>query len=221
MPFCDKDLIGTALQHEVKIAVGAKTLPFEQEFIDQNIKAIQTKLEKALWQGDTESVDAGLKHFDGLVKIIEEASGVIDGGNGDALATPTVAIKAVLAKLPNEIMDMADKVIFVGYDVFRAYVTELQEANLYHYTADLNGANLEMVIPGSDVKLIAVNGLTGLNKIYGTYMSNLYLGTDLENDAEKFMFWYSEDNSEFRLKVEFNAGTQVAYPDFIVKYEEL
>lgn len=217
MPFCDKDLIGTSMQYDVKVAVGAKTLPFEQDFIEQNIKAIQAKLEKALWQGDKTEGD----HFDGLIKIIGDATGVIDAGNGNAVETPMDAVKAVVANLPNEIMDRADKVIFAGYDVFRAYVTELQEKNLYHYTADLDGANMEMVIPGTDIKLIGVAGLIGTGKLYGTYLENVYLGTDLEGDAEKFLFWYSEDNSEFRLKVEFNAGVQVAFPDFIVKYEAL
>lgn len=211
--FCDKDLIGTSMQHGVKVAVGSKTLPFEQEFIEQNLKAIQAKIEKALWQGDTDSDD----HFDGLIKIIGAASGVVSAGTGDAVATPVEAIKAVLAAMPNEIMDRNDKVIFVGYDVYRAYVTALQELNLFHYTADLGG-NMELVIPGTDVRLIGVAGLTGTGSIYGTYLENVFLGTDLEGDSEKFMFWYSEDNSEFRLKVEFNLGVQIAFPDLVVKY---
>lgn len=215
--FCDKDLIGTSLQHEVKVAVGTKTLPFEEDFIGQNLKAIQRKLEETIWQGDIASGVAHLKRFDGFIKVLDGA-GVVDAGNTlDVVAEPTKAIKAVVQALPNEIMDRADKVIFAGYDVYRAYITELQEANLFHYTADLEGA-MEVVIPGTDIKLIGVHGLTGQNKLYGSYLDNMYLGTDLEGDAEKFMFWYSEDNSEFRLKVEFNAGVQVAFPDFVAVY---
>lgn len=40
----------------------------------------------------------------------------------------------------------------------------------------------------------------------------------MEGDQEKFLFWYSEDNSEFRMKVEFNIGVQVAIPAFVVEY---
>ena len=215
--FCDKDLIGTSLQHEVKVAVGAKTLPFEEEFVNQNLMAIQKKLEETIWQGDTASGVGHLKRFDGFIKVLDGASVVDAGTTLDVVAEPTKAIKAVVQALPNEIMDRADKVIFVRYDVYRAYITELQEANLFHYTADLAG-NMEIIIPGTDIRLIGVHGLTGQKLIYGSYLENMYLGTDLEGDSEQFVFWYSEDNSEFRLKVEFNAGVQVAYPDFVAVY---
>ena len=215
--FCDKDLIGTSLQHDVKVAVGQKTLPFEEEFIEQNLKAIQKKLEEAIWRGDTAEGVGHLKRFDGFIKILDGASTVDAGTTLDILADAKGAIDAVVQALPNEIMDRADKVIFVGYDVYRAYIAQLQAANLFHYTAELAGS-MEIVIPGTDIKLIGVHGLTGQKKIYGTYLENLYLGVDLESDAEKFMFWYSEDNSEFRLKVEFNAGVQVAFTDMVAVY---
>lgn len=216
IPFCDKDLIGTSLQHDVKVAVGSKTLPFEEEFINQNLASIQKQLEAAIWQGDTDSLEANLKHFDGFIKIL--GTGAVDAGSTlDVVVKAKEAVEAVVQALPNEIMDRDDKVIFAGYDVYRAYVAQLQAANMYHYTANLDGA-MEIVIPGTDIKLIGVHGLTGQKKIYGSYLDNMYLGTDLEGDSEKFAFWYSEDNSEFRLKVEFNAGVQVAFPDYVAVY---
>ena len=217
MSFCDKDLIGTSLQHEVKVAVGAKTLPFEEEFINQNLGVIQKKLEETIWQGDVDSGVGHLKRFDGFVKILDGASVVDAGTTLDVVDKAKEAVEAVVQALPNEIMDRDDKVIFTGYDVYRAYIAQLQAANLYHYTAELAGA-MEVVIPGTDIRLIGVHGLTGQKKLYGSYLENMYFGTDLEGDAEKFLFWYSEDNSEFRLKVEFNAGVQVAYPDFVAVY---
>lgn len=217
LSFCDKDLIGTSMQHGVKIAVGAKTLPFEEEFIGQNLRAIQKKLEEAIWQGDADSGVGHLKRFDGFLKVLDGADVVDAGTTLDVVAEPTKAIKAVITSIPNEIMDRNDKVIFVGYDVYRAYIAELQEANLFHYTANLEGS-MELVIPGTDIKLIGVHGLTGQKKIVASYLENMYFGTDLEGDSEKFKFWYSEDNAEFRLKVEFNAGVQVAFPDFVSVY---
>ena len=38
----------------------------------------------------------------------------------------------------------------------------------------------------------------------------------MEGDDEKFDLWYSKDNQEFRLAINFNAGVQVAFPDEIV-----
>lgn len=220
-PFCDKDLIGTSMQYGVKVAVGSKTLPFEEDFINQNIKSIQKKLEETIWQGDTTgSTSSHLERFDGFIKIVAGAAGVVNATHSTpkSLTTDSKAcIDAIVAAIPNEILDRDDLVIFAGYEVYRAYVKALQDANLFHYTADLDGT-MEMLIPGTSIKLIGVAGLNGTKKAYASYLENMYLGGDLEGDSEKFNFWYSEDNAEFRLKVEFNAGVQIAFPDFMVKY---
>lgn len=221
--FCDKDLIGTFAQYEVKVAVGQKTLPFEEDFINQKIKSIQDKLEQTVWQGDTTLVtDSNLKRFDGFIKIIGAATGVVNATDATAL-DPTDKTKVisiidkVFMNIPLEIVDAEDTVIFCGADVFRTYVVALRDANMFHYTADVN-ASMEVIIPGTSVRLVAVNGLNGTHKIFAGQLSNFFFGTDMMGDSEKFDFWYSQDNREFRLAVEFNAGTQIAYPTMITKY---
>lgn len=219
--FCDKDLINTFMQYGVKVSVGQKSLPFEEDFMNQNVGAINKQVEELIWQGDT--TITGTTHLnlaDGLIKIIGAASGVVDSTvGGKTLTGNTIdAIDALVAGLPNEIMDRNDLIVFVGIDVYRKAIKAWQDANKYHYTpAELNG-NFETIIPGTNIKLVGVHGLSGKNKAYASYQENLYLGTDLEGDNEKFMFWYSEDNSEFRFKAEMNIGVQVAFPDYIVKY---
>lgn len=220
--FCDKDLIGTALEYEVKVAVGDKNLPFEEDFVESNIKGIQKKVEEIIWRGNTGNTGgAHLALFDGFITIGTTQSGVIDatvGGTANTLAAnPKGAIDAMVAAIPVEILDRDDLVIFVGYEIYRKYVKALQDANLYHYTGELT-KELEMTIPGTNIKLVGVHGLSNQNKAYGTYLGNLFLGMDMTNDEEKFLFWYSEDNSEFRLKVEFNAGVQIAFPSLMVAY---
>jgi len=34
----------------------------------------------------------------------------------------------------------------------------------------------------------------------------------MRGDEEMFDLWYSQDNREFRLAIEFTAGTQIAFP---------
>lgn len=220
-PFCDKDLFKTYMAYGTKVAIGQKTMPFEEEFIMQNIKEVNRKLEETIWQGDaTGSAGTHLDRFDGFKTIIDNASGVVNATHGTPkviLTYPKECIDAVVAAIPNGIIDRSDLVVFVGYDVFRAYVAALQAANLYHYTADLAG-NMSMTIPGTSIRLEGVHGLTGVKRIYASALENMYFGTDMENDQEKFKFWYSEDNSEFRLKIEFNGGVQVAFPDLVTKY---
>jgi len=219
-PFCDKDLVDTFAQYEVKMAVGQKTLPFEEELIAQNIKSINKQMEELMWQGDTTLTGSThLKLADGFIKIITAETAIDATLSGKTLLANTKdAVDSIVANMPNEIMDRDDLVIFVGIDVYRKAIKAWQDANLYHYNpADLSGM-FETVVPGTNIKFVGVHGLTGQDKAYGSFAENFYLGVDMQNDQEKFLFWYSEDNSEFRLKVEFNMGVQCAFPNLIVEY---
>lgn len=220
-PFCDKDLTNTFMQYGIRVAAGQKSIPFEQDFVEQNIKSVNKQMEELLWRGDVTLTGAThLKLADGFIKIIGAEGGVVDATvSGKTLSGNTKdAIDAIVAALPNEIMDRQDLVVFVGIEVYRKAIKAWQDANLYHYNPAVLNGEFETVIPGTNVKLVGVHGLTSQNKAYASYAENMYIGMDMEGDNEKFLFWYSEDNSEYRLKVEFNVGVQVAYPEFVVKY---
>ena len=217
---CEKDLLGTFAEWGVKVAVGKTTLPFEEMFINENLASIQKQVETLVWQGDTTgSTSTYLDVTDGFVKIIGAASGVVDATvSGNTLSANTVdAINAIVASIPNEIIDATDLTIFAGYEIVRKYVAAINASNLYHFALELT-PDLTVIIPGTSIKLVGVAGLNGLNKAYASTLSNFYVGGDVEGDEAQYKFWYSEDNSTFRLKVEFNLGMQVAFPDFVVKY---
>ena len=108
--------------------------------------------------------------------------------------------------------------IFAGNDLFRTYVMALAAANLYHYTGTVDG-KMEVVIPGTSVKLVGVPGLIGTNRMFAFQSSNVYYGTDLENDKENFDFWYSTDDRNYKMEVKFSAGVQVAFPDQVVRFK--
>ena len=48
--------------------------------------------------------------------------------------------------------------------------------------------------------------------------SNLWVGTDLLNDAENFSIAYSQDNDEVRTIQKFKFGTEVSFPARIVEF---
>jgi hypothetical protein len=61
-------------------------------------------------------------------------------------------------------------------------------------------------------------GLNGTNKIYALRISNLFLGTDLLNEEDKFEIFYAKEADQVRFVSEFKIGTNVAFPDEIVKF---
>lgn len=212
MSYCEKVLLGKWAENEVRIAADDKRLPFEEQFMNGVRDAIRAAIEKAIWQGDTASEDVNLNKFDGLLKILNNDAAVIDVAI-EAASTHRAAVAAVLLAMPSATLK-DDARIFCSPEFLRGYGQELVNANLYHYTASEDFDEIQ--IPGSRVRLVAVAGLSGTSKLVAGRLSNLFLGVDLENAAEIFDFWYSQDNREFRLAVEFNMGTQVAFPDEIV-----
>lgn len=211
MSYCDKAMLKYWTQYEVRVAAGQKTLPFEEEFVNAVVADVKAKVEKAIWQGDITSGDANLKIFDGLLKIAK-ADENINKVTVDVAAGAYNAIKAVYMAIPEKVLDGA--VIFVGADVYRKFTNELMEKNLFHY--DGQGVDEEIYFPGTNVKVVAVNGLNGTDYIFAARPQDLFFGCDMVNDEEKFEFWYSQDNREFRLAIEANAGVQYAFSDQIV-----
>ena len=214
MAFCKKTLLGKWTEYVVRFGANNEEFPFEQYIIDEVVKGIKAQLEKNVWQSDTAS--SGL--FDGLLKIINAATGTIK----ETIASGKSAYEAiyqVYMAIPESILDKEDLAINVSPKVFRAFCKELTDMNMYHYTAD--GSKTEVILPGTGCKVKMVKGLadgTGTNyrKIVATYDRNLVYGCDMLDDAETVEAWYSKDNDEHRLKVDFNAGVQIAFPDLCV-----
>ena len=143
----------------------------------------------------------------------------IESGNDTLVNKVTITgtsayddVMAVYNRIPEKVLEGA--VVFVGADMFRKFVQELVAKNYYHY--DGKPVDGEIMIPGTNNKVIAVNGLNGTEKIFAARPQDIYFGTDMEGDEEAFDFWYSKDNQEFRLAIKFNAGAQYSFSDQVV-----
>jgi hypothetical protein len=224
---CPKDLEAKYLQKALPTGSMYDSIPFEQEFADKKAKTIASQLEVALWQGDTASGNANLSKFDGLVKLIGAASGVVAANastfiSGAPLSTITAGnvisiFDGVYQAIPAQVVAADDMTIFCGQDVFRTYTIALKNANQFHYSIDVK-ADSEFVLPGTPIKVIALQGLNGTNKVYAMRISNLFLGTDLLNEEEKFEIFYAKEADQVRFVSEFKMGVNVAFPDEIVKF---
>ena len=211
--FCDAAMTDYFMNNQVKVAAGTEVLPFEEAFVSDITNKISANLEKAIWNGDTNSTDNNLKQFDGLFKILTAASG--DTVNPTITTGDTIfdVFNKVYSNIPVEILDSS--VILCGADTFRTLVMYLTSQNLYNYAPSVDGT-MEIILPGTSTKVIALNGMNTTKKIVATYLDNIFYGTDLMGDEEVFKLWYSDDNQIFRLAVKFTAGVQVAYPDMVV-----
>lgn len=216
MSFCDKAMLKYWMNYDVRVAAGQKNLPFEEDFVNGVIDGVKANLEKLMWQGNTPT-DA----FDGIVKIAEAATlaATVTYAVG---ATVSSIVKDVYDKIPTAAYSKGEVVMYMGSDMYRKYIQELIANGNLVITNALNDVAMpdSILIPGTNVRVIGVAGLDTVGKVFASYKDNFVFGTDMAGDDEKFELWYSQDNREFRLAIEFTAGVQIAYPDLLVEAKE-
>lgn len=229
---CPKTLENTWLGLVLPSGSNPKSIPFEQQYTDLKAGLIAQNLERAFWQGDTGSGDNGLAQFDGMIKLVTSVSGSAIAANSSAYMTgaPYSAtggittsnvlniIQGVFRAIPAALIDKTDTTIFVGIDTFRTYQLALTNANLFHYNTDASNSNFEIVVPGTNIKVVGVNGLNGTNKIYALRTSNMFFGCDVLGEESKFELFWAQEAMEVRYVCEFKAGVQIAFPAEIVYF---
>jgi hypothetical protein len=201
-------------------------VPFEQAFAEQKALRIAEALENAIWQGNA--------YFSGVNQLLNAASGSTISGNTGAVsasvgitATNVIGIfDAIYNQIPQAILTKQDLVIFCGWNNYRTLVQAFKQGNatgglavLYNQVDLASLANGEFIYPGTNVRVIAVPGLTNTNRIVCTYLGNLFYATDLLSDEEQFSIFYARENDEVRSIAAFKAGVQIAYPDLVVDFK--
>lgn len=195
MEFCLEKLLGKFAEYTVRVGANQDALPFEAEIIDGLVKSINKQVEKDVWTDLITNTTAQLT--------------VASTG------TAYERVMAVYMALPEAILE--DAVIFVSPATFREYVNDLVNKNFYHYNP-ADGDLEEIFIPGSGVKVRKANGLAEQTEdvIFGTSPKNMIYGTDFMDNKEEVKAWFSDDNDTYRIKVRFNYGANVAFPDLVV-----
>lgn len=214
MEICPRNLIGKYAEFLVRVNATEESLPFEQYIMDGVTAELNKKIEKLIWQGDTESETADLKWTDGLLKIASEDSDVVKvnvSASGDAFAS----IKKVYMAMTDEAIERGGE-IYVSPALYREFVMNLMEKNLYHYAGPQAEYPEEFYFPGTNVKVVNTYGLSGSKQILGTFAKNIFYGCDMEGDNEDIDLWYSRDNRTFRLEALWNSGVQIAFPEHVV-----
>ncbi len=193
-------------------------VPFEQAYAEQKALRIAEALENAIWSGST--------LVTGLLTILNAASGSTVSGNTGAVSSITTTnvisvFDNIYNQIPQAILTRNDLVIFCGWNNFRTLIGAFKaNTGVMYNQVDLQGlADGDIIYPGTNVRVVAVPGLTGTNRIVSSYLGNFFYGTDLLSDEENFSLWYSKDNDEVRFQAAFKVGVQVAYPDLVVDFK--
>ena len=201
-------------------------IPFEQIYAEEKVSQISSLVDNLIWQGNTTSGSGNLNLCNGFIRLadVTYSGSVVDGNVANYTAITASNIIAMVDDavnvIPANIIDMDDLYLYCGYDFYRTYATALRNANLFAYTgAEDQGEDFSQMVPGTNVRIIAVKGLNTTNKFFISSKSNLYFGTDLLNDYENFELWYSLDNQEVRMASKWKQGVNAAWWDYVVYFK--
>ena len=214
LDICPETLRGKYAEYLIKTGATEGSLPFEQYVMEGMLNVLNRKNEILMWQGDKTSGNADLKWINGFMKIAGAESDVKDV----TITTDKIydAILDVYMALPDEVIERGAE-IYVSSANFRKFMQELVAKNYFHYAGASEAAPEEFYFPGTNAKVVLTPGLTGVNdKILGTFAKNLFYGCDMEGDAEDIKVWFSDDDDLYKLKVKWNMGVQIAFPDMVV-----
>lgn len=221
---CPKDLEAKYLQKALPEGSRYDSVAFAADYTDKKAARIAAQLETALWQGATGSANVNLNKFQGLVTLI--GSSAVEANNTTYYGTPATSITAanvvaifdaLYRAIPATVVAKDDMTIWCGQDVFRTYTIALKNANMFNYAFD-GKADSEFFLPGTPIKVVATPGLNGTNKLYAIRLSNMFLGTDLLNEEERFELFYAKEADQVRFVSEFKMGVNVAFLDEIASF---
>ena len=197
---------------------------FEQLYTEEKVSQISSLIDTLIWQGDP-TVTGQTSLCTGFIYLAENtfSATTVDGNTSNATAITANNIIALVddmvAAVPVNIIANDDLYLYMGYDTYRLYALALRNANLFHYTgAEDQGEQFSQMIPGTNVRAIAVKGLNGTNKMFLSAKSNLYFGCDLMNDYENLEIFYSMDFQEVRVVAKWKSGVNAAFWDYVVYF---
>ena len=191
----------------------------DEKIVEENLKAINAKLETAIWQEST--------LFTGLLGVIAaDASAGIKTYDASAGVDYSEVIDKAYGEITDSMYERGEVTMFVSPTVYRGYISELNAVCCANREV-IDVASETINYPGdSRITIRPTVGLTGAEisskdvYVVCTWAKNLVFGTDVENSENDFKVWYDDKDEMTRFKVLFNAGTQVKFPDEVITITE-
>ena len=217
--WCARDMRKYWMNYQLLIDANRETLPFEEKLVDENINAINKKLETAIWQEST--------LFTGLLGVIAtDGSAGIKTYDASAGVDYTDVIDKAYAEITDDMYARGEVTMFVSPTVYRGYIKEANAVCCANRDM-LDAAADSITYPGdSRVTIRPTEGLTGAEisskdvYVVATWAKNLVFGTDVEGSENDYKVWYDDKDEMTRFKVLFNAGTQIKFPAEVITITE-
>jgi len=222
--FCPSDLETFYTQQFLPQGSTYENMPIEAAFAEYYTAKVAAAVEVLLWQG----VTGGTSGVIGFNQIIDAASPI--NGNPTSITTGTgittgniIGIfNGMVTLIPNALAGQTDLEFVCGWDTFRKLLQAYFTLNNFHYGATEEAspyATGSIIIPSFGLRVTALHGLTGTNRIHLTRKSNYVIGTDAPNEYESLDVFYERKDNTIIARLIAKLGTQIRFGDELVTFK--
>lgn len=214
--YCIDDLEAHWESAKMQAGQWAKEPPsFKKAVLELQAMRTAESIEQAIWQANTTGSTS--TYFDSFAGLLQRASGA-NNQTKEAGAFSASNIIANLQKGYNAVPaavfeNMSDMKIYCDWGAWRFYQQALAAASAESYYAGAKPNNF------LGIELFPTNGMPA-NTLVFARKRDLHVGTDLRSDFNEVRLIDMRDNDgsdNVRLVQKFKLGTQIAYPDNVVK----
>ncbi len=222
--FCPSDLETFYTQQYLPAGSIYENMPIEAAFAEYYALKVSNKVEIKGWQATTGDASGIL----GLNHMID-ASSPINGNPTGITASTGITQSNVLGifdgmvdLIPSSLQGQTDLEFVCGWDTFRKLLRALFALNNFHYGATEEGnpwATGTIVINTFGLRVTALSGLDGTNRIHLTRKSNYVVGTDAPNEYESIDIWYEKMENVIVSRIVGKLGYQIKFGSEFVTFK--
>jgi hypothetical protein len=223
--FCPSDLETFYTQQFLPQGSTYENMPIEQAFAEYYTAKVAAAVEVLLWQGAT----GGASGVIGFNEIIDADTDVIDGNptsinTGTGITTGNVIgiFNGMVDLIPTSLAGQTDLEFVCGWDTFRKLLQAYFTLNNFHYGATEEAspyATGSIIIPSFGLRVTALHGLTGTNRIHLSRKSNYVIGTDAPNEYESLDVFYERKDNTIIARLIAKLGTQIRFGEELVTFK--
>ena len=222
--FCPSDLETFYTQQFLPQGSTYENMPIEAAFAEYYTAKVAAAVEVLLWQG----VTGGTSGVIGFNQIIDAASPIngnptsISTGTGITTGNVIGIFNGMVTLIPNALAGQTDLEFVCGWDTFRKLLQAYFTLNNFHYGATEEAspyATGSIIIPSFGLRVTALHGLTGTNRIHLTRKSNYVIGTDAPNEYESLDVFYERKDNTIIARLIAKLGTQIRFGDELVTFK--
>jgi hypothetical protein len=222
--FCPSDLETFYTQQFLPQGSTYENMPIEAAFAEYYTAKVAAAVEVLLWQG----VTGGTSGVIGFNQIIDAASPIngnptsINTGTGITTGNVIGIFNGMVNLVPNALAGQTDLEFVCGWDTFRKLLQAYFTLNNFHYGSTEEGspyATGSIIIPSFGLRVTALHGLTGTNRIHLAQKSNYVIGTDQPNEYESLDIFYERKDNTIIARLIAKLGTQIRFGEELVTFK--